>query len=223
MTSNRCVIAKEYVILLHGLARSRISMLLVERTLKKAGYTTINISYPSTKYPIAKLALETITNTLARCTDATKIHFVTHSMGGILLRYYLTQYMIPNLGRSVMLGPPNNGSELVDNLNSLPGFKLINGPASLELSTDKGSTVNQLGPVKFELGVIAGTHSLNPIYSLFMPHPHDGKVSVESSKVTGMSAHISLPVSHSFMMNNKDVRQQIIHFLDKGSFSEQST
>lgn len=210
----------EYVILLHGLARSRYSMWLMEKALKRAGYSTINIGYPSTKYAISTLAEMTIPNALSNCPKHAKIHFVTHSMGGILLRHFLTQNTIHNLGNTVMLGPPNKGSEIVDKLETLPGFKFINGPAGLQLRATQDSIPNTLGPVNFTLGIIAGSRSLNPVLSSMLPYPNDGKVSVASSKVEGMSAHITLPVSHSFMMNNRQVIRQTIHFLTSGSFFE---
>lgn len=210
--------AAEYVILLHGLARSSCSMAALDRALNKAGYQTINVNYPSTKYPIESLAISYISKALAKCPKTRKVHFVTHSMGGILLRYYLKQHSINSLGRTVMLGPPNQGSEIVDKLGSMPGFKLINGPAGQQLGTSRNSAPNNLGPVNFELGVIAGTRHFNPILASFIPSPHDDKVSVESSKIKGMQAHISLAVTHSFMMNNDNVINYVTHFLKQGTF-----
>ncbi len=210
--------SSECVILLHGLARSDSSMETLSIALEKAGYQTVNMGYPSTKHNIEKLAQDTVVQALSSCPKNTKIHFVTHSMGGILVRQYLSKNTVENLGRVVMLGPPNKGSQIVDKLGNMPGFELINGPAGMQLGTGIQSVPNSLGAVDFELGVIAGTRSFNPLLSSMMPKPNDGKVSVESSKIKGMTDHIELPVTHTFMMNRKLVIDQVLHFLAKGIF-----
>ncbi len=139
-------------------------------------------------------------------------------MGGILLRQYLYKNQIQNLGRVVMLGPPNKGSQVVDKLSDMPGFKMLNGPAGMQLGTGKSGITHCLGPANFELGIIAGTQSLNPILSLMLPSPNDGKVSVDSTKIEGMKDHIVMPVTHTFMMTNEKVIQQVLFFLKHGCF-----
>ena len=210
---------QEYVILLHGLARSERSLRKLALALEKRGYRCINYSYPSTKHDIATLAEVAVAEALSLCGDATKIHFVTHSMGGILVRQYLSQHHIDNLARVVMLGPPNRGSEVVDRLQNMPGFKLINGPAGIQLGTEAMSIPNRLGNAHFELGIIAGTRSINVILSTMLPGPNDGKVSVERTKLEGMKDHIILPVTHPLMMNNALVIEQTVHFLKHGVFN----
>lgn len=187
-------------------------------SLSDTGYRTINDGYPSTLYTIDKLANNAIGKALAKCPKEATIHFVTHSMGGILVRQYLHLNAIENLGRVVMLGPPNKGSQVVDKLQNVPGFKLINGPAGMQLGTGELSVPSQLGSATFEVGIIAGTRS-NLVLSLMLPNPDDGKVSVENTRLEGMSAHIELPVAHPFMMNNKEVIRQVKHFLKHGAFS----
>jgi pimeloyl-ACP methyl ester carboxylesterase len=214
------VVAEECVILLHGLARSNSSMKKLANALNNSGYHTINDGYPSTSYKIDKLAKDAIAKALTKCPKEATIHFVTHSMGGILVRQYLRLNAINNLGRVVMLGPPNKGSHVVDKLHKMPGFKLINGPAGMQLGTGELSVPNQMGSAKFEVGIIAGTRSINLILSLMLPNPDDGKVSVENTRLEGMSDHIELPVAHPFMMNNKEVIRQVMHFLKHGAFSQ---
>ncbi len=211
-------LAQECVILLHGLARTKSSMTDLETHLKKEGYTVANLGYPSTKKSVEELSIPAVDAALKECKDYTKVHFVTHSMGGILVRHYLTQKKISKLGRVVMLGPPNKGSQVVDKLATVPGFKTINGPAGLQLGTGNESIPNTLGPASYEVGIIAGTKSMNLILSNYLPNPDDGKVSVENTKLEGMKDHISVPATHTFMMKNKKVIDQVIHFLKQGEF-----
>ncbi|PKF61847.1 alpha/beta hydrolase [Psychromonas sp. psych-6C06] len=188
--------------------------------LDKQGYQVINYSYPSLKYPIEQLAEMVITDALTQCRHTTKIHFVTHSMGGILVRLYLQDNTIEQLGSVVMLGPPNQGSPLIDYARQILGNNLFKHQAGMQLGCTQRGISQQLGRANFELGIIAGKRTVNPILSLIIGGQNDGKVSVESTKLAGMKAHITLPVTHAFMMFNNKVIQQIVHFLRKGEFLE---
>lgn len=207
------------VVLLHGLARSAASMEPVHDELRAIGYRVVNQGYPSRSDTVQVLAEAAIPEALAGCAEAHVVHFVTHSMGGILLRAYLAEHELPRLGRVVMLGPPNQGSEVVDRLGRVPGFAWLNGPAGKQLGTAATDLPRSLGPVDFELGVIAGTRSLNPLLSQLLPNPDDGKVSVPATKLAGMTDFIALPVSHPLMMNNSEVLGQILAFLANGRFN----
>lgn len=209
----------ESVILLHGLARSHHSLDKLAALLSEQGYHTVNYDYPSTRYPIERLADEAISTALAHCPVGSKINFVTHSMGGILVRQYLSHHVIENLGRVVMLGPPNKGSEVVDSLQSMPGFWMVNGPAGMQLGTGAASVPNALGAANFDLGIIAGARSVNLFLSTLIAGKNDGKVSVENTKLAGMKDHLTLPVTHPFMMNNDAVIAQVLHYLRYGRFN----
>lgn len=213
--------SKECVILLHGLARTEKSMGKMAKALEGQHYKVVNYAYPSRRHDIATLATEALPAAVQQCESSQPINFVTHSMGGTLLRYFLAHHTIPNFGRAVMLAPPNQGSELVDKLARVPGYRLINGPAGDQLGTKENAIYLELPPVNFPLGVIAGSRSFNPLYSNIIPGIDDGKVSVENTKVAGMSDHIVLDTSHTFLMKNKLVIRQTKHFLSKGSFEHQ--
>jgi triacylglycerol esterase/lipase EstA (alpha/beta hydrolase family) len=209
--------SSQYVILLHGLARTSSSMAKLAQRLSTENYQVINVDYPSRTYPIEQLAEQTISAALAKCGDK-PVNFVTHSMGGILVRQFLSQHKVKQLNKVVMLGPPNNGSEVVDKLSTLPGFHLVNGDAGLQLGTGEMSLPKQLGKANFNVGIIAGTQSINWLLSTLIPDADDGKVSVESTKVEGMNDHITMATTHPFMMRNDAVINQVIHYLKQGKF-----
>lgn len=211
----------ECVILLHGMARTKASMNKLEDVLKKNNYQVVNDGYPSRKHAAEVLAELAIPKAIATCLQndkVEKIHFITHSLGGILVRYYLSKHEVDELGRVVMLSPPNNGSEVVDTLSKVPGFFALNGPAGLQLGTEENSIANKLGPVTYEVGVITGNKSINLILSTMIPGDDDGKVSLESAKLEGMTDYMVLPHSHPYIMRSKSAIKQSLYFLQNGKF-----
>jgi pimeloyl-ACP methyl ester carboxylesterase len=196
-------------------------MAKLENSLQENGYVVVNIDYPSRDHPIETLAPEAVGRGLEECRNAQpeKIHFVAHSLGGILVRYYLTRNSIPELGRMVMLAPPNQGSEVVDQFANVPGYALMNGPTGYQLGTEPNSIPNTLGPVSFPVGIIAGTKSVNPILSTALPGPNDGKVSVQRARVEGMADFIEVAASHPFIIKNAEAIRQTLVFLKNGKFA----
>jgi triacylglycerol lipase len=223
LLANGLVSAAECVVLLHGLARTSSSFNAMQQALEEDGYLTANIDYPSREHEIAALADMAVGEGLATCRageDVDKIHFVTHSLGGILVRQYLSTETVDELGRVVMLGPPNQGSNAADNLIDVPGFDWMNGPAGHQLGKGETSVPLALGPVDFELGVIAGNRTIDLITSAVLENPDDGRVSIEDTKVEGMDDFIIVEHSHAFMMRMQRPIELTKVFLRTGSFSE---
>lgn len=211
----------ETVVLLHGLIRTKGSMKRMGRALEAQGYRVCNVGYPSTRHEIRQLAEEYVYPAIQACVQDSEspVHFVTHSMGGILVRQLATDRLKDRMGRVVMLSPPNGGSEVVDRIGNWWLFKAINGPAGSELGTGEDSLPQQLGPPDFELGIITGTRTINPINSLMMiDGKDDGKVSVESARLEGMKDFLALPVSHPFIMKKRRAIEETLHFLEEGRF-----
>jgi hypothetical protein len=213
-------LTQEYVVLLHGLCRSSHSMQPMAKALQKAGYCVRNVDYSSRSAGVEELSERVIGDALADCRHrgAVRIHFVAHSLGAILVRCYFARHTANDLGRVVMLGPPNQGSELVDRLGSWRAFTLINGPCGQELGTSPTSVPNRIRAPDYCVGVIAGNRSINWINSLLIPGPDDGKVSVERTRLSGMSDHIVISATHLFMMSNRGAIRQTIRFLKSGRF-----
>lgn len=215
--------AAECVVMLHGLARTATSMNKMQRALINEGYETANIDYPSREFTVEELAETAVKDGLDACRSegpVERIHFVTHSLGGILLRQYLSTQEIAGLGRVVMLAPPNQGSAAVDELGGIPGFDWLNGPAGRQLGKGEHSVPLKLGPANFELGVIAGNRTIDPVTSAVLENPDDGRVSVEDTKLEGMADFIVVEHSHAFMMRMRPTIELTIRFLKNGSFAD---
>lgn len=209
----------ETVILLHGLGRTRWSFWRMERALRQDGYHVVNLTYPSREKSIEDLARDHLAPLVAAQAKAGKVHFVTHSLGGILLRCHLRDHAIPNLGRVVMLAPPNAGSELADALKPTWLYRTVNGPAGQQLGT--AGLPRALGPWPAgpdTLGIIAGDVSLNPLFSATLPGPNDGKVTVASARLEGMADFLAMPHSHTWLGWRKPVITQVRAFLRDGKF-----
>lgn len=207
----------EPVVLLHGLARGPASMAPLARSLRAAGYPVCNVAYPSRRDAIAVLARDHVAPAIRACFPgyAGPLHFVTHSLGGLVVRELAATGQV-RAARVVMLGPPNHGSEVVAVLGDQWWFRQGAGPAGQQLRPrpDDAGT-----PLPFELGVIAGNRSLNPVLSRWLPGPDDGKVTVASARLAGMRDFLVLPVSHPLLMRNREVQRQTLHFLAQGRFA----
>jgi pimeloyl-ACP methyl ester carboxylesterase len=219
--SNAQTANSECVIFLHGMGRSALSMRSIEKYLHERGYHTLNRDYPSTSYTIEQIANKSIPKLIDECkTKASKIHFVTHSLGGIITRYYLQSNHLPKGSRIVMLSPPNKGSEIADRLRDSAWYKWLTGPSGQQLTTDADSVPNKLKPINYEVGIITGRRTLEPWFSQFIPGEDDGKVSVKRARLTEMTDFLVVDHAHTFIMNSNLVKEQVIHFLQNGYFAQ---
>lgn len=221
------------VVLLHGLGRTRFSMLRLAQTLEREGYRVVNLSYPSRTMPLETLARDWLPAHLAaagatidrpgkRAVAAPRLHIVTHSMGGIVLRLWLRDHPAPpNLGRVVMLAPPNRGSEVSDRLTRFPPFRWFTGANGRRLGTTSDALPATLGPwpVPNGLGIVAGDCSLNPLFSAWLPGADDGKVTVAATDLAGASDHLVLHHSHTWIAWRRDTATHVAAFLRTGTFA----
>ena len=210
------------VILLHGLGRTPLSMLPLKFALDRAGYRTVNQGYPSLAHPVEELSGRYVARALEKCASApdAPVHFVAHSLGGILVRHYLQEHEVADGSRMVMLGPPNNGSELIDEFADEAWFTVM-GPAALQLGTAPGSLPANLAPVDIEIGIIAGTRTgLDSmiLQAASMPEPNDGKVSLQSARLDEMKDFLVVDKTHTFIPTDPNISEQVIAFLQDGRF-----
>lgn len=211
---------QETVVLLHGMWRDSSAMDELESFFSENGYEVLSLSYPSNDHDVQTLVEQYLHPQIDRLQQKHlgRIHFVTHSMGGILVRYYLKHYDVPDLGRVVMIAPPNHGSELTEVFEDAEWFAKWSGPAAKQLNTKENSWVNELGGVGFELGVVAGNYNANWITSWILPGQDDGVVTTENTKVEGMKDFLLVPEKHYKLRRTKVVMQQAAFFLKNGMF-----
>jgi len=193
----------------------------IAAALKTAGYVTLAPNYRWRSHSLGQM-VAALTPVLAAFEARLNgpLHFVTHSLGGLVARGLITASRPARLGRVVMLGPPNAGSELADLAFRLHLHRLILGPVGAHLRTVRSrEDENLLGPVDFDLGVIAGSRPLDPLlWRLALSRPNDGKVTIAATRIAGMADHIVLPVSHILMTSDPGVIAQIGAFLGNGRF-----
>ena len=213
----------ETVVLLHGLGRTGGSMWWLARSLRREGYRVVTPSYPWRTQSLEKLAGTWLPAQLAAHADAPRIHFVTHSMGGIVVRAWLRECGAPaNLGRTVMLAPPNAGSEIPDRLAGFAPFRWLVGGNGPRLGTAPDSLPRSLGPWPSgagDLGIIAGDRPTPGLVNNWLPAPHDGKVSVASTHLAGERAHVTLPYSHTWLGWHRATAVRVGRFLREGRFA----
>jgi len=196
---------RETVVLLHGMGRTTVSMRRTAQRLESLGWNTRRIGYPSLTRPIERLA-EHVAERLAGETG--RLHFVTHSLGGLVLRRLLHTQRPANLGRVVMLAPPNRGSRLARRFSRMG--RVV--PAVRQLALPVEDLDRLLGPVDFEVLVIAGSRAAGPMRWLTRT-ANDGLVSVDETFATGRDDALIVPRGHTFIMDSPEVLEALDQFL----------
>jgi pimeloyl-ACP methyl ester carboxylesterase len=211
---------RDGVILLHGISRTALSFRKMQLALERAGYATLNIDYASRRKPLEALAedIDTAIKPFAERIDGS-LHFVGHSMGGLLARVYIGKHRPERLGRVVMLGTPNGGSEVADRLKNIGVYRAFFGPAGQQLGTRRDDATKALLPAPdYPVGIIAGNRSIDPLAGAMLTKPHDGRVSVKNTEIDGMADHIVIGTSHPWLVRNNVAVAQTIAFLQDGAF-----
>jgi pimeloyl-ACP methyl ester carboxylesterase len=211
---------RDGVVLLHGISRTALSFRKMQLALERAGFATLNLDYASRRKPLEGLA-EDIDPAIQHFVDRVdgSIHFVCHSMGGLLARVYIARHRPKHLGRVVMLGTPNSGSEIADRLKNIGVYRAFFGPAGQQLGTQRDAAIEALfPPVDYPVGIIAGNRSIDPVAGTILPKPHDGRVSVEKTMINGMADHVVVGTAHPWLVRNSVAVAQTLAFLQDGAF-----
>ena len=213
--------AREAVVVLHGVAINPCFTARLARLIAAAGYEVHNLDYPSKTVPLPELGPRWLAAKLAELglDRASKLHFVTHSMGGLIVRGFLAVHRPANLGRVVTIVPPHHGSAVSDKLRRLPIIWRIIGRNLGALGTGPDAYWRTLPQrADFELGVIAGSFALNPLGWFLLTRPNDGTVAESSTRLDGMTDHLTLPSNHTLILFRRRTAMQAIAFLRTGRF-----
>lgn len=212
---------RECVVLLHGVGMGGWTMAPLARALEAAGYRPVNLTYPSRTLELERIANEWLPARLreAGVDRAPRVHFVAHSMGSLVTRLYLRDQRPANLGRVVLLGPPNHGSVAADRAEQNGFLRWLMGVNLARLGTGPAAVTPRLPPPDYEVGVIAGTERINPLFARDLTGEHDGVVTVESARLEGMRAFLVVPHSHTGMLWRAAVQAQVVAFVRDGRFT----
>ncbi len=209
---------KEFVVFIHGFADRPYTMWKIEKQLQKEGYSVLNFDYSSTKWTMDTIVVRLHDEIVDKCKNAEKIHFVTHSYGGLIIRAYLSQYLAEIYGRLVMIAPLNQGSIIVEQFEDVPVFKKIYGPVLEKLGKDPDDYFMKYPIPEIPFGIIAGGLNNKYGFNPLIPGDDDGTLAVEETKLQGCQDFILKPGLHSTLLWQNEVIKQIILFLEEGRF-----
>jgi pimeloyl-ACP methyl ester carboxylesterase len=207
---------RETVVLLHGLGRSEAAMWPLAARIEAAGFDTVRIGYDSLGDPPERI-VAAVSQQIDACCKASPqpVHFVGHSLGGLIIRAYLAENELRTPGRVVLIATPNAGTPLVDAYRDSWWMRFA-GPTARSLGTGPESFPNSLPPPDHPVGVIAGIRNA-ALFDL-IPGDDDGLVPLESTRVDGMVDFIVVESNHYLMRYSPEVARQTIAFLKTGGF-----
>jgi pimeloyl-ACP methyl ester carboxylesterase len=209
------------VVLLHGLWRSKSMYEDFADDLEDAGYEVVTIAYPSTRRAIAAHA-DQIETVLENLEGITEVSFVTHSLGGIVMREVLSRDAdwkdVRRPVRMVMMGPPNQGSVFARELPKA-GIDMVVGASLDELRT---ISLKDFPAPTIPFAIIAGGRGEEG-YNPLIPGNDDGVVAVTETRLDGASDFLVVEGLHSFLPSNEVAARAALSFLDHGSFTPKST
>lgn len=212
MTENKAS-APAHIVLIHGLWTHGLIMLPMAHMLQKYGYDTHHFSYHTISETLEQSAarLQEFVQQLA----AEQLHFVGHSLGGLLIRKFLQRYPDQAPGRIVTLGTPHSGSYVASHLGRSGLMRKLFGCSLPPLTGDITPWQGER-----ELGAIAGSRSIGLGFIIRdLPKPNDGTVSIDETRLETMRDHITLPYTHTSMLMAEEVAKQVHDFLQTGQFS----
>ena len=206
------------LIFIHGFYGNYTQFMKIEEALEPY-YTKIhNENYVTIGDKIEDMVDKFLKPVFEKFKSYNKIDIVTHSMGALLIRYYLSQNNCLNLGRVVMISPPNKGSDLTNLYFKFPFNKWLDIPVLEQLKPNSDFLLT-LPPVNYEVGIIASTRTINPVFSAFIDGEDDGVVTLESMKLDNQKDYVEIDSSHLFVLFQDDTIQNILSFLKTGYFS----
>jgi pimeloyl-ACP methyl ester carboxylesterase len=204
----------EMVVLVHGLWVHGLVMELMRRRVARCGYRALAYSYPSMRLTLAENA-ERLAR-YCRSITAPRLHFVGHSLGGLVILHMLERSPGLPPGRAVLLGSPVAGSLAARRLARLPGGRAALGRSAPEWR----DTVPAGSGSGREIGVIAGRLpvGIGRVVAPDLPAPSDGVVSVAETRLPVAHHHVVMKVNHFGMLVSPAVARQICAFLRDGAF-----
>ncbi len=204
------------VVVVHGIVRSSKSFAAMKQPLEQAGYLVLDFDYPSTQVSVTGSA-NYLRGVIAKIEHVDTIHFVTHSMGGLLVRAYLAaEDRDPRCGRVVMLGTPNHGAAMATTMRGNWLYRFIYGPAGQELPGVANAFLESLPAPPGEFAIIAGASGTEQGWNPLLTGDDDGTVRVEETRLAGAADFMTVPCLHSWLMSDPTVIDATIRFLDQG-------
>ena len=202
----------EYIVLFHGIYGTEKDMKPIAEMLGNKNYNIISIQYPTNSDSVEMISEKYIKPVIDGLDNDKKVHFVVHSMGSGILRYYLKNNNMDNLGKVVFISPPSHGSALADHFISKM-LKDLLGEAVLQFSIKEDSFVNKLGNPDYSCYVLIGNKSNNPLYSVIIPGKDDGMVPLDGSKLDSCAYKVVDKASHTSILKDERTFNEIENYL----------